>query len=454
MELTHHNNLIGAGSSVLHGPAFDRAFVLLCAGSFPLFSASILVLQPSWSAFFLALAVAVSIIGLFTMHLRPDLYARGLIFFLGFAVFLAVKLLHDWALSLPIRIEGYASLVARVIVAILVALALSDKLLMMLRALCLVSVAFVVHAILSQVLVIFVEPGSAPFLDAADANSFTYTQIAWLFFYSQRMFLSDALHIYRAHGVMWEPGIFQFFCNYLILCGFRLFNGSKRKALIGLGLAGVIVSTSTMGAAIAAIIILINTKFSWRSFVAVVAIVVVPSIFAFATKFDLSAAQGLSTVIRLIDLEVPLTYAIKFPLLGVGNDSSVVQQLGVHSYLLDYLLGSVQSDSLTHYVDEIFDTDRIFNTSNGLLALLMQYGLIFTGAYIYGIRNFSRQSGLGASFFALILLTCFNEPISLTVLFLWMAVHGVLLPSRAQSVTDARVGGRATRVDPALWGPT
>jgi len=454
MEFTHQNRLIGEGSNTLQGPAFDRAFVLLCAGSFPLFSASILVLQPSWSIFFLVLAIAVSIVGLFTMHLRPDLYARGLILFLGFALFLAVKLLHDWALSLPIRIDGYASLAARGTVAILVSLALSDKLMMMLRALCLVSVAIVVHAILSQLLVIFVEPASAPFLDAAEADSFTYTQIAWVFFYSQRMYLTDALHIYRAHGVMWEPGIFQFFCNYLIVCGFRLFNGSKGKALIGLGLVGVIFSTSTMGAAIAAIVILINTKFSWRSFVMVVAIVVVPSIFAFANKFDLSATQGLTTVIRLIDLEVPLTYAIKFPLLGVGNDSSVVQQLGVHSYLLDYLLGSVKSISLTNYVDQIFDTERIFNTSNGLLALLMQYGLIFTGAYIYGVLNFSRQSGFGASFFVLILLTCFNEPISLTVLFLWMAVHGMLLPSRARSVTDARVNRRTIRGNPTLWGPT
>jgi hypothetical protein len=422
------------------GAAFiDRAFVYFCAVSFPLFSASILVLQPNWSKVFLALSVAASLLGLFVMRLRRDLYIRALILFGACAAFVIIKLLHDWTLGLPMLLDKYLSFVTRLTIAIFFAVALSDKLQLMLRALCTVSAVIVVHAILGQLLVIFLRPADAPLLDAAEANSFTYYQIAWLFFYSQTMYVTEAIHIYRAHGVIWEPGIFQFFCNYLIVYGFSQFGASKKRLLVTLGVAGIIVSTSTMGALLAATIILVNTKFSWRSIVGVGAIVVIPSIFIFANKFDIGAAQSLSTVIRLVDLEVPLNYAMQFPILGVGNDSSVVRLLGVHSYLLDYLLSAGQQQLLSEYMDTIFDTDRVFNTSNGLLALLMQYGVVFAGVYIYGFRNFARWTGLGYSFFILILFTTFNEPISLTVLFLWMAMHGLVMPRYLPNARAAHV---------------
>jgi hypothetical protein len=420
------------------GAAFmERAFVYLCATIFPLFSASILVLQPNWSKIFLALSVVASLLGLFTMRLRRDLYVRILVLCAACAAFIISKLVHDWAFDLPMSLDRYLSLVARLTIAIFFAAALADKLQLMLRALCTVSTVVVIHAILGQVLVLFLEPAVAPVLDAAEANSFTYYQIAWLFFYSQTMYVTDAIHIWRAHGVMWEPGIFQFFCNYLIVYGFSQFGGSKTPLLVMLGVVGAIVSTSTMGVMLAGILILVNTRFSWRSIVVVSAIVIIPSTFIFANKFDIGAAQSLSTIIRLVDIEVPLNYALQFPVLGVGNDSSVVQQLGVHSYLLDYLLPG-QHELLANYMDEIFDTNRIFNTSNGLLALLMQYGVIFAGAYIYGLRNFVKWSSLGYSFFILILFTTFNEPISLTPLFLWMTVHGLMMPRYSPNVTAAR----------------
>jgi hypothetical protein len=433
-----HSNVLRSLETKSPGAAtIDRAFVYLCAVSFPLFSASILVLQPNWSKVFLALSVAASLLGLFIMRLRHDLYIRALILFAAYLAFVAIKLTHDWAFDLPMNTEKYFSLVTRLAIAIFFTAALADKLQLMLRALCAVSVVIVVHAILGQFLLLFLQPTDAPLLDAAEANSFTYFQIGWLFFYSQTLNITEALHITRAHGVLWEPGIFQFFSNYLIVYGFSRFGASKKYFLVTLGVVGTIVSTSTMGAMLAGVIILINTRFSWRSVVAVSAIVIIPSIFIFANKFDLGAAQSLSTVIRLVDLEVPVNYALQFPILGIGNDSSVVQKLGVHSYLLDYLLSAGQQELLADYVDEIFDTNRVFNTSNGLLALLMQYGVVFTGAYIYGLRNFVKWSALGYSFFILILFTIFNEPVALTVLFLWMAVHGLVMPRPLPHETGA-----------------
>jgi hypothetical protein len=344
------------------------------------------------------------------------------------AGYLVLKIAHDWIFELPLRLEGYVSLILRLLASSFFVAAMSDKLKAFLGALCAFSVLIVSHAIIGQLLVLVIEPANAPILDAAEANSFSYTQIGWLFFYSQIIYVTDSFLLYRGHGVMWEPGIFQFFCNYLIVFGFSSYSRSNKKWLIALGAIGVLVSTSTMGLLIAGIIILINTRFSFRSVLLVALMAVIPSIFIFASKFEIGASESVGTVIRLIDLEVPISYAIRFPIFGVGNDPTVVLQLGVHSYLLDYLLGEGQSQLLSDYIENVFDTERIFNTSNGLLALLMQYGSVFTGAYALGFYRFAKLSGLGTSMFILVLLTTFNEPVELTVLFLWFSMHGLMMP--------------------------
>jgi hypothetical protein len=436
----------------VNSPSLKRPFVYLCAVVFPLVSTSILVLQPDWSKIFLAISVAAALLGLLIMRIPRDLYARALILYAACVAFLVIKLVHDWAFDLPILFDKYLSLTARLAVAVIFATALAEKLQLMLRALCWFSVAVVLHALLGQILVIFIQPVVSPLLDAAAADSFTYYQIAGIFFYSQTVSLSDALHIFRAHGVMWEPGIFQFYCNYLILYGFSRYVGSRRRFLIVLGLTGVVVSTSTTGIVLAGIIILMRMRFSWRSLLIVGAVMIVPSIFVFATKFSIGTAQSLSTVMRLVDLEVPLHYAIQFPLLGVGNDSTVVQKLGVHSYLLDYLLGAGQQEFLSTYIDAIFDTDRVFNTSNGLLALAMQYGIIVAAIYVYGLWNFAKWSGLGRASFVLLLVATLNEPVTLTTLFLWMAMYGLLMPRRTTTSfdIDARQGRLSSRQHQAM----
>jgi hypothetical protein len=408
--------------------AIGRLFVYLCAIVFPIVSTSILVLQPDWSVIFLGVSVATALLAVFAIRVPRELYVRALALYAACLAFLAIKLAHDWAFDLPIRLDKYLSLTARLGIGLIFAAALADKLQLMLRALSWFSVAVVIHALIGQILVIFITPTLAPFLDAAAAESFTYVHIAWLFFYSQTVSLNDSIFIYRAHGIMWEPGIFQFFCNYLIVYGFGKCTGSKRNFLIVLGLTGAILSTSTTGILLAGIIILMHRRFSWRSLLAVAAIMVVPSIFVFANKFSIGSAQSLSTVMRLIDLEVPLDYTMQFPLLGVGNDSSVVQKLGVHSYLIDYLLSAGQQEFLSNYLDAIFETDRVFNTSNGVLALAMQYGVVIAGFYIYGLRNFAQWSGLGRSSFILLLVATLNEPVTFTTLFMWMAMSGLLMP--------------------------
>ena len=152
-----------------------------------------------------------------------------------------------------------------------------------------------------------------------------------------------------------------------------------------------------------------------------------PSFFLFSDKFIIGNSQSMSTIIRLIDIEIPLNYALRYPILGIGNDSAVVQYLGVHSYILDYFLANDQTGLVGNYADMLFYTDHIFDTSNGILALLMQYGAVFTAVYLFGMLNFTRHAGM-KGFFIIIIFTAFNEPITLTVMFVWFAVHGLLLP--------------------------
>jgi hypothetical protein len=429
--IAHAGELESIGDSRINGnvnAALQRLFVYVCAISLPMLSTSILILQPDWTKAFLALSVLVALIGLPLIRVPRELYVRILVLSVAMAFFLIIKITHDWWFGLPIRPEGYLSLVVRLVIALIFAAALATHLRLMLRALCIVSVVVVIHAIIGDFLIAFVDASPAPILDAAEAGSFSYTQIAWTFFYGETMTVGDNLKINRAHGVMWEPGIFQFYSNYILVYGFSRFAGNRKRLFIALGIIGTILSTSTMGLIITVLVVLMNARFSWKVVLGIGALLGGPFLFLFASKFNIGTMESLSTVIRLVDLEVPLNYALEFPVLGVGNDPSVVNVLGVHSYLLDYLTGIGQGEFLSDYVEKIFDTERIFNTSNGLLALLMQYGAIFTLAYMTGVRNFVRWTRLGPSLFVLIFLTIVNEPISLTVLFLWFAVHGLVLP--------------------------
>lgn len=452
-DRTQPKNMRASDAPLPGQKSLGHLFTYLCAVVFPIVSTSILVLQPDWSKVFLAASLVVALLGLFVIRLPRDLYTRALMLYAACTVFLIIKIAHDWAFDLPIRLDKYLSLTARLGISIILAAALADKLQLMLKALNWFSVVVVLHALAGQVLVIFFEPTVAPLLDAAAAESFTYFHIAWLFFYSQTLFLNESIQIYRAHGIMWEPGIFQFFCNYLIVYGFARCTGSKRHFLIILGLTGAIVSTSTTGILLAGIVILMHRKFSWRSFLVVSAIMIVPSVFIFASKFTIGSAQSLSTVMRLIDLEVPLDYTMQFPFLGVGNDSSVVLQLGVHSYLIDYLLSAGQQKFLSSYLDAVFETDRVFNTSNGILALAMQYGVVVAGFYIYGLRQFSRLSGLGRSSFVLILVATLNEPVTFTTLFMWMAMYGLLMSRYAASAPSLNLAVRSVPSEFSLHEP-
>jgi hypothetical protein len=276
------------------------------------------------------------------------------------------------------------------------------------------------------------QPTYLPALDASADGSFVYTHIGYIFFYSQVLHVLDGVTVYRAHGLAWEPGIFQFFCNYLIVYGCANKGDSRSKLLILIGAIGVLISTSTMGFLIAVIVLAIAVRRSSLMLGVPLLGIAVLAVVIFTSKFQLGTQESMSTIIRMIDVEVPLRYMLKYPLFGIGNDSTVVSKLGVDSLILDYMLANVPSGFLNNYMDNLFNTNAIFNTSNGLLSLGMQYGLVALGFYLLGLYRLCRQVQM-PGFFVLIVLTLLNEPVALTLLFLLFSALGLI------AVADARV---------------
>lgn len=389
-------------------------------------STSILVLQPFWSHALLLVAFAISVICLFSTRLQSAAYAKAVFLSFGVAVFVVLDLCYVSYLDFPISPENYIGLMIRLLNAIFLSVAFYRQTDQVLTALNTISIFIVVHAIVGTVLVVFFSPSPADFLDASDSNGFSYFHLFYLFFYSQKIELSGFLgNVYRTHGLAWEPGIFQFFANFLIFYALHLErHPHRRRRNIILGLTGVILSTSTMGAMIAAILFLMSKKIPiWVGLVATV-VIGVPALAFSISKFDLEASQSGSTIIRLVDLEIPLRYFLDYPLGGIGNESAVIQKIGYHSVILDYVSDSGSGAMLGEYISNIFEGDKAFRTSNGVLAILMEYGGVAFLLYMVGLYRFAKACPGGMSFFIMILLTMFNEPVGLTVLFLWFMFQG------------------------------
>ncbi len=344
---------------------------------------------------------------------------RGYLYPLAIPVFVVIALLLgiNWLIS-SLRFGGsmgpYINLLIRMVYAYLVLTYFSGgraPFVPILRQTLMIIMYLAIAGFLLQFII------NADTLPEYDFNGLQGTTFGHLAYYSQIM---PALGIYRAQGILWEPGVLQIFLNLLLFI--NLFYMPRRAMPIILNLLALVMTFSTTGMIVTLIIFgYYSYRQGWITFspkkiaLAVIILGTLGTLLYYNASAKFSLEESRSFVWRLYDYEKSLTVAGTEFATGIGLDSDTYT-----GYPFDSKILGLTSDLLAGLIDE----ER--GNSNSIMMLVVQFGLIYFLGFILVLAHQRLIPGHRTMILLLIVIFCMSEPLILNNFFLLFFLSGMI----------------------------
>lgn len=249
---------------------------------------------------------------------------------------------------------------------------------------------------------------------------------AYLFFYrgdfltGHGSFNLLGVSLIRNQGLMWEPGIFQYFMNAGLFLSLRPSGNPRRTVLFTIA---ILSTWSTLGYFLMLVIYLFyvlavikKTRYAALMIILFFFLCAMGVLAKHNIEAKLYGDQSISAELRILDLKANYQLFLASPLIG-------------HGYDFDHYCEKLKACRIPTNISEVI-TDARRGVTNSIAVLGGQFGIFMPVLYLFGVYRQKMVSGTKGSllrrnlFFGINFLTLVSLPLALMPWFMAFAVSG------------------------------